>query len=201
MGLGVYLAGGGGGLGGRGARGVAVRRTAGEGPPGGLCSWWCAPRESVSASHLTPWQIGLLVLGGGATAWLAQMSAAIADPRGPERRRSRRPVPRSRSTCGQRAPGGGAGPAAGRRVAVAGGRRWSITSPPGARSAGALSRLRDANHALHVLFAEPWRQQREAGLRPPPPPTWPGPSALEADPAVVIGPDRAGRRCRRSPCR
>ena len=59
----------------------------GVGPPGGyMFVVVCAAGIGVSASHLMPWQIGLLVLGGGATAWLAQMSGAIADPRGPEKK-------------------------------------------------------------------------------------------------------------------
>jgi len=165
----------------------------GVGPPGGyMFVVVCAAGIGVSASHLMPWQIGLLVLGGGATAWLAQMSGAIADPRGPEKK--------AVSAAGAavaaylRATGTPAAAVARQRAAESLSRAWETLvdhQPAVARSGDALSRLRDANHALHVLFAE---AMAAAGRgRPAPAPTADlarAIGALEADPAVVIGPDR-----------
>lgn len=164
------------------------------GPPGGyMFVVVCAAGIGVSASHLTPWQIGLLVLGGGATAWLAQMSAAIADPRGPEKK--------AVSAAGTavaaylRATGTPAAAVARQRAAESLSRSWETLidhQPAFARSAGGLSQLRDANHALHVLFADAMAASGRG--RPTPAPAADlarAIGALKADPAAVIGPDRS----------
>ncbi|MCB1266433.1 MAG: FUSC family protein [Mycobacterium sp.] len=166
----------------------------GVGPPGGyMFVVVCAAGIGVSASHLQPWQIGLLVLGGGATAWLAQMSAAIADPRGPEKKAVKAAgtavAAYLQATCTP------AAALARQRAAESLSRAWEILvdhQPAFARSAAGLYRLRDANHALHSMFAD---AMAAAGRgRPAPAPDAElarAIGALEADPAAVIGPDRS----------
>ncbi len=56
------------------------------GPPGAyIFVVACAAGIGASAAHLAPWTLGLLVLGGGAVAWLVQMSGAVFGFRKPER--------------------------------------------------------------------------------------------------------------------
>lgn len=165
----------------------------GVGPPGAyMFVLVCAAGIGVSASHLQPWQIGLLVLAGGATAWAAQMSAALTDPRGPEKK-AVAAAGNAVADYLQSATGPQSG-AARQRAAEALSRAWEtlVDHQPGfVRSTVELSRLRDANHALHRLFAD---ATAAAGRGRP----TPGPAAdlaraigaLQADPAVVIGPER-----------
>ncbi|MBI3691499.1 MAG: FUSC family protein, partial [Mycolicibacterium aromaticivorans] len=56
------------------------------GPPGAyLFVVACAAGIGASAAHLAPWTLGLLVLAGGAVAWLVQMAGALFGFRKPER--------------------------------------------------------------------------------------------------------------------
>lgn len=158
----------------------------GVGPPGAyMFVVVCAAGIGVSASNLLPWQIGLLVLGGGATAWVAQMSACWKDPRGPERKA----VSAAGTAVAAYLRAAGAQQAAGarRQAAAALSRAWEtlVDHQPGtARPSETLSRLRTANHALHVMFADGM-----AGRPTPGADTALAIAALEADPAVVIGDD------------
>lgn len=165
----------------------------GVGPPGAyMFVVVCAAGIGVSASHLRPWQIGLLVLGGGATAWVAQMSAAMSNPRGPEKE--------AVSAAGTavaaylQATGTPAAAGARQRAAEALSRSWeTLVDHQHAlgRSAAGLARLRDANHALHRMFAD---AMAAAGKGRPAPAAAADLARaigrLESDPVVVIGPHR-----------
>ncbi|WP_099021684.1 FUSC family protein [Mycolicibacterium palauense] len=126
------------------------------GPPGAyMFVLVCAVGVGVSASHLAPWQIGLLVLAGGVVAWSAQMSAALLAPRGPEKAAvaaAGEAVADYLEHDGTRDSG-----VARRRAATALTRAWATLvdyQPRRTRPGPALRELRDANHALHVLFTE-----------------------------------------------
>ena len=160
----------------------------GVGPPGAyMFVLVCAAGTGVSASHLRPWQVGLLVLGGGTTAWVAEMIAAWRDPRGPEQK--------AVSAAGVavsaylRAVDTTEAAAARHRAAAALSRSWEtlVDHQRGTRRpAGDLSRLRDANHALHVMFADAIAGRPVPGGAD----TARAIGALEADPAGVLGTDR-----------
>lgn len=165
----------------------------GVGPPGGYAFVLvCAAGIGVSASHLQPWQIGLLVLAGAATAWTAQMTAALTDPRRPEKV--------AVSAAGHavaaylRAAGAPDVTAVRREAADRLSRAWEtlVDHQTGfSRSSGELARLRDANHALHVMFAE---GTAAIGRGQPVPTDAPEVARalgdLALNPAVVIGDDR-----------
>lgn len=165
----------------------------GVGPPGGyMFVLVCAAGVGVSASQLRPWQIGLLVLGGGATAWTAQMSPALIDRRGPEKRA----LSRAGDAVAAYLHATGTPPAAKARkqAAEALSRAWETLVDHQrrcARSAETVSRLRDANHALHRMFAE-GLAAASMGRRAPDSAADSARAigALEANPAVVIGKDR-----------
>src|SRR5690606_26077928 len=56
------------------------------GPPGAyMFALACAAGTGMPISHLSVAQVGLLVFGGGAFAWLAHMTGALIWPRGPDR--------------------------------------------------------------------------------------------------------------------
>lgn len=55
------------------------------GPPGAyLFTLSCAAGTASPTQHLHLWQVGLLVLAGGAFAWLVRMTGVLFRPRGPE---------------------------------------------------------------------------------------------------------------------
>ncbi|MCX2932751.1 FUSC family protein [Mycobacterium sp. CVI_P3] len=124
------------------------------GPPGAyVFVVACAAGIGVSAAQLAPWTIGVLVLAGGAVAWLVQMAGALVSFRGPERAAvtaaadavadyiAAADSPRER--------------AARLRAATALHKSWSVLvnyQPLPASEASVLHRLRAANHAVHVLF-------------------------------------------------
>lgn len=126
------------------------------GPPGAFVfALACAAGIGVSASHRPSWQVGLLVLAGGAAAWIAVMTEAVTDVRGPEK---------AAVAAAGAAVAAYAGAAATEQSATS--RRAAATSlvdawevlvdfqPRAVRATPLLSRLRQANHALHVLFTE-----------------------------------------------
>lgn len=165
----------------------------GVGPPGAyMFVLVCAAGIGVSASHLQPWQIGLLVLAGGVTAWAAQMSAALTDPRGPEKKSVREAG--NAVAAYLRAVPGPQDAAARQRAAESLSRAWEtlVDHQPGfTRSAERLAGLREANHALHLMFAEGMAASGRGT------PAAAGASdtaraigALEASPSTVLGPDR-----------
>ncbi|MEU0496807.1 FUSC family protein [Mycobacterium sp. NPDC006124] len=125
------------------------------GPPGAyVFALACAAGVGVSASGLAPWQLGLLVLGGGAIAWLVQMLGALRGRRHPERVA----VAAAGAAVADYldAVGSARETVARHRAAVALHAAWNtlISFQPTTRSDGTLQQLRAANHALHVLFAD-----------------------------------------------
>ncbi len=125
------------------------------GPPGAyMFVLVCAAGVGISASHRPPWHVGLLVLVGGLVAWISHISAVLSDPRGPEKA--------ALADAGNAvadyldSTGGGQAQAARRGAAQALTRAWAVLVEYQPRSAadGSLLLLREANHALHVLFTD-----------------------------------------------
>ena len=125
------------------------------GPPGAyMFVLVCAAGIGFSASHLAPLQIGLLVLAGGTVAWFAQMSAALITPRGPE---TAAVEAAGEAVAGYLEFAGTSEAVAARhRAAAALSRAWValVDQQPRRSGRGVLHRLREANHALHVLFTD-----------------------------------------------
>jgi uncharacterized membrane protein YccC len=124
------------------------------GPPGAyVFVVACAAGIGVSAAHLTPLTIGLLVLAGGAVAWLVQMAGALIGFRRPERAAV---AAAAEAVAGYvEAANSPQERAARHRAASALHRSWSVLvnyQPLAARPTSVLHRLRAANHAVHVLF-------------------------------------------------
>ncbi|WP_210162795.1 FUSC family protein [Kaistia adipata] len=126
------------------------------GPPGAyLFILACAAGTAIHAPHLSIVHTGLLVLGGGALAWLAHMAGALASPRGPERRaveRSANAVATFIETVGTPAQD-----AARHNAALAMQDAWTTLvsyQPSRPRPDGTLSRLRAIGRELNLLFAE-----------------------------------------------
>ena len=124
------------------------------GPPGAyVFVVGCAAGVGTSSTHLPPWVLGLLVLAGGAVGWLVQMAGAVTGFRRPERRA----VLAASQAVGAyiRACGSPQERAARQRAGSALHRSWTVLvayqSVPVAASSVVHS-LRDANHALHMLF-------------------------------------------------
>ncbi|WP_328350519.1 FUSC family protein [Mycobacterium sp. NBC_00419] len=124
------------------------------GPPGAyVFVVACAAGIGVSAAHLAPWTIGVLVLAGGAVAWLVQMAGALVAFRRPERAAVAAAAEavadyiESADSLQERA--------ARHRAASALHKSWSVLvnyQPLAASKTSVLHRLRAANHAVHVLF-------------------------------------------------
>ncbi|KAA0102057.1 FUSC family protein [Mycolicibacterium sp. P1-18] len=152
------------------------------GPPGAyVFALACAAGVGVSAAKLAPWQLGALVLGGGAVAWLVQMSGVLRERRRPERV--------AVATAGAavaayvEAVGSADEMAARHRAAAALHAAWNalVDFQPVASTGDRLRQLHAANHALHVLFADSMTAAAVAG----------GPSPGTADTARRIGELRA----------
>ncbi|OYN78640.1 FUSC family protein [Mycolicibacterium sphagni] len=125
------------------------------GPPGAyVFVVACAAGIGVSAAHLAPWTIGVLVLAGGAVAWLVQMAGALVDYRRPERAAV---TAAADAVAGYIAAANTPQERAARhRAANALHRAWSVLvnyQPLPAPPTSVLHRLRAANHAVHVLFS------------------------------------------------
>jgi uncharacterized membrane protein YccC len=125
------------------------------GPPGAyVFALACAAGVGVSAAGLAPWQLGVLVLSGGALAWLVQMAGVVLDRRHPERA--------AVSAAGAavadyvEAVGSPTETVARHRAATALHGAWNalISFQPVGQSDGTLQRLRAVNHSLHVLFTD-----------------------------------------------
>ena len=125
------------------------------GPPGAyVFALACAAGVGVSATKLAPWQLGALVLCGGAVAWLVQMAGALGERRRPERVAV---AAAGAAVATYVEAVGSAGETAARhRAAAALHAAWNalIGFQPTSGADGPLQRLRAANHALHVLFAD-----------------------------------------------
>ncbi|MDX1892804.1 FUSC family protein [Mycolicibacterium sp. 050158] len=125
------------------------------GPPGAyVFALACAAGVGVSAARLAPWQLGLLVLAGGAVAWLVQMAGAVRGRRRPER--AAVTAAGAAVAAYLEAVGSAGEDAARHRAAIALHAAWNalVGFQRGAGSDDALARLRAANHALHVLFVD-----------------------------------------------
>ena len=125
------------------------------GPPGAyVFALACAAGVGVSAAKLAPWQLGALVLCGGSVAWLVQMAGALRERRRPERVAV---AAAGAAVAAYVEAVGSAGETAARhRAAAALHAAWNalIGFQPTSRADVTLQRLRAANHALHVLFAD-----------------------------------------------
>lgn len=124
------------------------------GPPGAyVFVVACAAGIGVSAAHLTPWTIGVLVLAGGAVAWLVQMAGAVVGFRRPERAAV---AAASEAVAAYiEAANSPQERAARHRAASALHKSWSVLvnyQPLPTPQTSVLHRLRAANHAVHVLF-------------------------------------------------
>ncbi|WP_457147161.1 FUSC family protein [Mycobacterium sp. URHB0021] len=129
------------------------------GPPGAyIFVVACAAGIGVSAAHLTPWRIGLLVLAGGAVAWVVHMAGALIDFRRPEKAAvsaAGEAVAAFIEAAGTRDEG-----VARHDAATALHQSWNVLvnfQPLNPRPSSVLHRLRGANHAVHVLFADAMR--------------------------------------------
>ncbi|GAB7066634.1 FUSC family protein [Mycolicibacterium hodleri] len=157
------------------------------GPPGAyVFALACAAGIGVSAAKLAPWQLGALVLGGGAVAWLVQMAGALRERRRPERV--------AVATAGAAVAAyveavGSAGETAARhRAAAALHAAWNalVSFQPATGADDRLRQLRAANHALHVLFADAMTASAVAeGPAPETADTARRIGDLSADPATV----------------
>ena len=126
------------------------------GPPGAyMFVLACAAGIGAAHEHVAPWRIGLLVLAGGAFAWLVHMSGALIRFRGPEKSAV---VSAAESVAGFiEAVGSSAEVSARHRAAVALHQSWSVLinfQPLIPAPSSTLRQLRAANHRLHVVFAE-----------------------------------------------
>lgn len=125
------------------------------GPPGAyVFALACAAGVGVSATKLAPWQLGALVLCGGAVAWLVQMVGALGERRRPERVAV---AAAGAAVATYVEAVGSAGETAARhRAAAALHAAWNalVGFQPTSGADVTLQRLRAANHALHVLFAD-----------------------------------------------
>lgn len=124
------------------------------GPPGAyLFVLACATGTAMPAGHLPPWQAGLLVLSGGAVAWVLHTVGALWQLRGPERRAV---AAAARTVAAGIQPHAGEDPPARRRAAQALHDSWQMLvgfQPIPARPNGELARLRALNRQLHLIFA------------------------------------------------
>ena len=146
---------------------TAVCNALDVGPPGAyMFALACAVGTGLHAARPDPLGTGLLVLAGGAFAWLVGMSGAVIRPRGPEQA--------SVAAAGRaveaflEAVGTPRQDAAGHEAALALYGSWTVLvsqQPAGARPAGELGRLRALNRELHLLFAGAMRAA-DRGVRP-----------------------------------
>ncbi len=125
------------------------------GPPGAyVFALACAAGVGVSASGLAPWQLGVLVLAGGAVAWSVQMAGILRERRRPERMA----VAAAGSAVAEyvEAVGSPSEAVARHRAATALHAAWNalVSFQSTSRSDDTLLGLRAANHSLHVLFAD-----------------------------------------------
>jgi len=125
------------------------------GPPGAyVFALACAAGVGVSAAKLAPWQLGALVLCGGSVAWLVQMAGVLRERRRPERVAV---AAAGAAVATYVEAVGSAGETAARhRAAAALHAAWNalVGFQPSSGADVTLQRLRAANHALHVLFAD-----------------------------------------------
>jgi len=135
------------------------------GPPGAyIITLVCAAGTSIPSGDLAPWEVGLLVLSGGAFAWLVHMAGGLFRPRGPERAAVANAA-RAVARFADLAPGTDRDRAR-HEAAQALSDAWSALvtlQPPRPRPDGALTHLRSMNRELHRLFAAAVRAETEDG--------------------------------------
>lgn len=135
---------------------VLVCNALAVGPPGAyMLVLACAAGTGMAAVHLNPVPTGLLVLAGGAFAWLVHMSGALFAPRGPEKSA----VVTAADAVGRfiAALGTPGQDAARHWAAVAMHESWAALvseQPVNPQPDSTLSRLRFLNRQLHLLLAE-----------------------------------------------
>lgn len=171
------------------------------GPPGAyMFVLVCAAGVGISASHRPAWQIGLLVLVGGSIGWIGQMSGVLIAPRAPEKA--------AVAAAGQAVAdyldtiGTAESTAARRRAAAALSRAWAVLVDyqPRAAAGSLLLRLREANHALHVLFTDAMTAVGDGRAVPGDAAAVArGIATLELDPGVVASRDPGRAPLRRPP--
>jgi uncharacterized membrane protein YccC len=126
------------------------------GPPGAyLFALACAAGTAIHAPHLGLVETGLLVLGGGALAWVAHMAGALVEPRGPERQSVERAANAVATFID--AVGTPAQDAARHNAALVLQDSWTTLvsyQPAQPRPDGTLSRLRAIGRELNLLFAQ-----------------------------------------------
>ncbi|MCX6500697.1 MAG: FUSC family protein [Arthrobacter sp.] len=125
------------------------------GPGAYMFTLTCAAGTALPTAELAPWGAGLLVLAGGAFAWVVHMVPAIFRPRGPEKHavaaagRAVATYARVAGTPGQHG--------ARHKAAMALNAAWAalVTYQPTHGWQGpTLDRLQGINRQLHLLFAE-----------------------------------------------
>ncbi len=126
------------------------------GPPGAyMFVLACAAGTGLATEHLAPWRVGLLVLAGGALAWLVHMAGAVFGFRRPERESVAAAATATQAYVD--AVGTGAESGTRHRAAQALHESWKmlVNFQPAQRvSSPALVALRAEALRLHVLFAE-----------------------------------------------
>ena len=126
------------------------------GPPGAfMFVLACAVGVGVASQHVSPWRVGLLVLGGGVLAWVVHMAGVVRGFRRPERaavEAAASAVVRYLDAIGTSEE-----TAARRDAAHALHRAWVTLvnfQPAAVPASPTLQRLRIANRRLHLLFAD-----------------------------------------------
>ncbi|WP_051191786.1 FUSC family protein [Microbacterium luticocti] len=125
------------------------------GPPGAyMFTLACAAGTTLPTASIAPWHAGLLVLAGGAVAWVVHMVPAVARPRGPEGLAVAAAV---RAVAAHAAAVGSPRQQDARhRAALALNAAWTtlVTEQPTRLPATAtLRHLQGLNRRLHLLFA------------------------------------------------
>jgi uncharacterized membrane protein YccC len=126
------------------------------GPPGAyMFTLACAAGTAMPAAHIGPVGAAVLVLGGGAFAWVVHMAGALVSVRGPERSAV---TSAGRAVIGYIKSVGSAGENTARfRAAFALHRAWTTLvndQPSQVPADGPIARLRALNRELHLRFAE-----------------------------------------------
>ncbi|MGW1090194.1 FUSC family protein [Streptomyces sp. NPDC002596] len=139
------------------------------GPPGAyMIALACAVGTAMHAEHLPPWHTGLLVLAGGGFAWLVHMSGALLWLRGPEK--SAVAAAGDAVARFAEAVGTPQQDTARHWAALAMHESWAalISYQPACITPDkTLSRLRQLNRELHLIFADAMRAAaRDAPMDP-----------------------------------
>ena len=137
---------------------VVVCHALSIGPPGAyLFVLACAAGSGATPPSLSPWHVAILVLSGGAFAWLIHMAGAVLSPRGPEKAA----VAAAITATAQYIEAIGGGPEAEANARHRTAHRlhdaWSTLvtfQPVQPKPDTTLHHLRRVSRRLHVLFAQ-----------------------------------------------